>query len=581
MSRVVLASWALNLLITTKAQLSGTITTVAGNGLYDYSGDGGAGTSASFASPYGVALDGRAENVFIADTWSNHIRRLAVATGIVTSVAGNGVYGYGGDGGAGMSASLSSPTGVAVHASGTVFIADKGNHRIRRLDATTGIITTVAGDGSFGYGGDDGPGTSANLYFPSGVAVDAAGNLFIADSSNNRIRRLSAETGIITTVAGNGVQGYSGDGGDGTNARLWNPFSVALDAAGNVFIADAYNNRIRRLAAGTGIITTVAGNYGIGFSGEGGAGTSASLRNPFGVAVDTAGNVIIADSGNNRIRRLSAATGIISTVAGTGVAGYSGDGGAGVNATLNNPSGLAVDAAGSLFIADANNNRIRRFIMPPLPSPMGTTTATVSSSQTASSTCSPRPTRSPTASPPLCRGLPNVVALTGISGVAPALSTATSGITGMYTSGNCTRGFASFFPGPRLVYAIFLDASAPLGGTLTVTTCGQTRNNTVMYVGTGCPTGSAPFGCIAGNDDATTGTCSSNALASTITLTVTQRSYYVQLGGWGGGNVTSGLQWSFAAPSASRTVTPTRTRVVATTRSPSATRSRTRKVKRV
>jgi sugar lactone lactonase YvrE len=249
---------------------------------------------------------------------------------------------------------------VAVDAAGNLLIADSGNQRIRRVDGTTGIITTVAGNGTYGFSGDGGAATSASLAYPYGVAVDAAGNLLIADYGNQRIRQVDGTTRIITTVAGKGTYGFSGDGGPATDASLNNPLGVAVDGAGNLLIADTYNQRIRRVDGTTGIITTVAGNGMAGFSGDGGPATDASLNNPSGVAVDGAGNLLIAVYGNQRIRRVDGTTGIITTVAGNGTAGFSGDGGAAISGSLNNPVGVAVDAAGNLLIADTNNLRIRR-----------------------------------------------------------------------------------------------------------------------------------------------------------------------------------------------------------------------------
>ena len=253
---------------------------------------------------YGVAVDGSG-NVLIADNYYHRIRGVAAGTGILTTVAGNGVGGYSGDGNDAKRANLSGPRGVAVDGGGNIFIADTLNHCIRRVEARTGIITTVAGNGVGGYSGDGSVGTRADLDNPTGVAVDGSGNVLIADSGNNRIRRLAAGTGVITTVAGNGVFAFSGDGGPGTSASLAGPTGLAVDGSGNVLIADTYNCRIRRVAAGTGVITTVAGNGVRGFSGDGGPGTSASLRDPIGVAVDGARNVYIVDNGNNRIRKLN------------------------------------------------------------------------------------------------------------------------------------------------------------------------------------------------------------------------------------------------------------------------------------
>jgi uncharacterized protein (TIGR03437 family) len=334
---------------------TGTITTVAGNGTQGFSGDGGPATSASLYDPVGVTLDASG-NLFIADDYHNRIREVS-ASGIITTVAGNGTNSFSGDGGPATSASLNFAPGVTLDASGNLFIADFDNNRIRKVSAN-GIITTVAGNGSQGFSGDGGPATSASLYGPFGVALDASGNLFIADSENNRIRKVST-SGTITTVAGNGTYGvFSGDGGPATSASLNLPIAVTVDSSGNLFIVDAQNNRIRMVSA-SGIITTVAGNGTRGFSGDGGPATSASLFSPFGAAVDSSGNLFIADGNNNRIRKVSA-NGIITTVAGSGNQGFSGDGGPATSASLYLPNSVAVDSAGNIFIGDTGNNRIRK-----------------------------------------------------------------------------------------------------------------------------------------------------------------------------------------------------------------------------
>src|SRR5207302_624534 len=299
-------------------------------------------------------------NLFIADAGNERIRRVDATTGIITTVAGNGTAGFSGDGGPATSAELSGPTGIALDSRGNVFIADSGNARIRRVDAATRIITTVAGNGGFRFSGDGGPATAAGLGFPQGVAVDAGGNLFIADTVNPRIRHVDAATRIITTAAGNGPATFRGDGGPATSAELFTPVGIAVDSSGNLFIAEGNNNRIRRVDAATGIITTVAGNGILGFSGDGGPATSAELFLPSGLAVDRVGNLFIADTHNHRIRRVNAATRLITTVAGNGTAGFSGDGGPATAAELALPQAVAVDAAGNLFIADTLNERIRR-----------------------------------------------------------------------------------------------------------------------------------------------------------------------------------------------------------------------------
>ena len=353
---------SVSLTVTAPNWQGGTISTVAGNGNNGFSGDGGAATSASFV-PEGVAVD-TSGNLFIVDGGNGRIRKVS-ASGIITTVAGTGAGaplsgGFSGDGGQATLASLNRPTGVAVDGSGNFFIADDYNNRIRKVSAS-GIITTVAGNGTQGFSGDGGPATSAALYYPGRVAVDVAGNLFIANF--NRIRKVSA-SGIITTVAGNGTLGFSGDGGPATSASILVPWGVAVDASGNLFFADRDNNRIRKVSA-SGIITTVAGNGPScpvtdcgGFSGDGGPATSASLNGPSDVAVDAAGNLFIADSGNNRIRKVSA-SGIITTFVGNGSFGFSGDGGPATSATLRSPTDVAVDASGNLFFSDIGNNRIR------------------------------------------------------------------------------------------------------------------------------------------------------------------------------------------------------------------------------
>ncbi len=286
-----------------------------------------------------------------------------VAQDIITTVAGNGTAGFSGDSGPATSASLDEPLGVAVDGAGNLFIADRGNHRIRKV-STNGTITTVAGNGTADFSGDSGPATSASLDRPYGVAVDGAGNLFIADRWNERIRKVGAN-GTITTVAGNGTFGFSGDSGPATSATLNGPRGVAVDDAGNLFIADYDNHRIRKVSA-NGIITTVAGNGTRGFSGDDGPATSASLFFPTGVAVDGAGNLFIADFGNQRIRKVSA-NGTITTVAGNGTEDFSGDSGPATSASLALPHSVAVDGAGNLFIADSDNHRIRK--VGPLPTP--------------------------------------------------------------------------------------------------------------------------------------------------------------------------------------------------------------------
>ena len=339
--------------LTTGPALSqGNIATIAGNGSQAFSGDGGLAASAGLNHPRGLAVDSSG-NVYISDVDNHRIRRVS-PSGMISTIAGNGATGDSGDGGQAVNASLSDVTGLALDDAGNLYIADAGNRRVRKV-TPSGIISTVAGTGVQGFSGDGGPATNAQLNRPTSVLF-SAGNLYIADSSNQRIRKVSSN-GTITTLAGNGVAGFSGDGGFGTSASLDFPLGIAMDSAGALYVADGNNNRIRRVSP-NGVITTAAGD-GVGrFAGEQVPATSASLNIPEGVAVDGAGNLLIADSGNNRIRKIDS-SGLISTVAGTGVDGFSGDGGPATQAMLSLPWGLTTNAAGSIYIADRVNNRVR------------------------------------------------------------------------------------------------------------------------------------------------------------------------------------------------------------------------------
>ncbi|HEY1718922.1 MAG TPA: hypothetical protein VGH42_11615 [Verrucomicrobiae bacterium] len=334
------------------------ITTVAGDGAILYDGDGKTATTLN-VNAFNVALDANGI-LFIADSSNTRVRKVD-ANGIMTVVAGKSfTQNYGGDGGQATNASINYPYGVAFDAIGSMFIADNGNNRIRKVD-TNGIITTVAGigagNGAQNISGDGGSATNAVVSWPWDVTADAQGNYYIADYGNRLIRKVDTN-GIITTVAGNGTYGYSGDGGAATNATMTSPHRILVDATGNLFISDYSNNRIRKVDT-NGIITTVAGNGTAGYSGDGGAATNAALHWPYGVAEDMAGNLFIADSQNNVIRKVDT-NGIITTEVGTGTQGFSGDGGAPTNAMLNNVYGVAVSAAGNLFIADYGNARVRK-----------------------------------------------------------------------------------------------------------------------------------------------------------------------------------------------------------------------------
>ncbi len=355
------------------AAVDGVTTTLAGNGTAGISGDGGLATLAQVNNAQGAAVDS-AGNVYIADTDNQRIRKVTAATGVISTVAGTGIAGFLGDGGQATAARLYYPTSVAVDQAGNVYIADRYNQRIRKITVGTGVITTVAGSGTAGFGGDNGLATAAQLNYPYGVTLDAAGNIYIADTNNHRIRRVTAASGIITTVAGTGTAGYNGDG-LATTAQLYSPEGVAVDGTANVYIADTNNQRIRKVTAATGVISTVAGTGAAGFSGEGGLATAAQVHSPIGVAIDGAGNVYFADYYNQRIRKLTLATGVLATVAGSGTIGFEGDGGLGTAAALGYPTGVAVDAAGAMYIADSLDYRIRKVAAPTVPTLLVTTVA--------------------------------------------------------------------------------------------------------------------------------------------------------------------------------------------------------------
>jgi len=341
------------------------ITTIAGNGSGGYSGDDGPATSASLHKPRGVWLN-ESGNILIADTDNNRARLVYDDGGtlMITTVAGDGNGDYSGDDGPATLASLRKPHAVCVYealASAYLVIADPSNHRIREVNLATGIITKVAGTLWSGYNGDNRDATSARLYYPFGVHVDPSHNTYIADTYNHRIRKVDGKTGIITTVAGTGSKGFSGDGGPATSARLRYPFNVFLDSAGNIYIVDTYNYRIRKVDAATQIITTVVGDGAARFRGDGGLATDASIRKSYDVALDSAGNLFIADTHNHVIRKVEATTGIITTVVGQGSsAGFSGDGGLATLAKLNSPTGVYVDESGNIYAVDTKNDVVRR-----------------------------------------------------------------------------------------------------------------------------------------------------------------------------------------------------------------------------
>lgn len=393
-----------------KVDLAGNISTIAGMGIAGNAGDGGPAAAALLNRPMDIYLDS-ANNIYFVDM-GNHSVRLITTAGIIQTLAGTGTAGFSGDGGPATAAQLQNPYAVMWHPSGYLYVADYGNHRVRNISLATGIINTVAGNGTAGNSGDGGFSVSAQLHYPAGVTMDNAGNLYItsgsrirkvtatgiistvagndgysgdgaradsallqnpvhacrdafgntyiADSGNHTVRKVNA-TGIITTIAGNGSRGNTGDNGPATAATLSQPVSVAISSTGYLYISDKAHHVIRMVNTATGIITTVARNGVPGLAGNGGLATSAEMNNPYGIALDSADNLYISDNANNCIRRMDAVTNIMTTVvASSGIAGFSGDGSAALSATLNGPAYITFDKNDNLFIADRNNNRIRK-----------------------------------------------------------------------------------------------------------------------------------------------------------------------------------------------------------------------------
>ncbi len=341
--------------------LPATISTYAGSGSWGYF-DGQA-TFATFRNPQGLTMD-LAGNVFVADSLNQVIRKVS-PSGLVSTIAGTGSAGYSGDGGLATNATLNTPTGITMDAAGDLFIADQGNSLIRRVDAVSGLITTVAGGGNSTANGVTA--TSAELSGPNAVAVDTAGNLFIADTFHNLVREVAASTGLMTTVAGGGTQSLPdfGNGGKATSAQLDNPAGIALDSTGAVYISDTGHSMVRRVDPASGIITQVAGTGVYGSSGDGGPARSALLASPQGLRLDANNNLYIADMGADLVRFVNSATGQISTIVGNGTQGRSGDGGVAASAALSSPSDVTLDAAGNVFIADYSNNVIRKVAFNP------------------------------------------------------------------------------------------------------------------------------------------------------------------------------------------------------------------------
>jgi sugar lactone lactonase YvrE len=360
--RTLLALMIVTFATSLKAQTF-TITTIAGNGTPGFLGDGGLATSAEISSPQ-VGYSDDSGNVYIADANNNRLRKVT-STGKIYTVAGNGTGAFAGDSGLATAAELYYVTGAVKDSAGNVYVSDFYNNRIRKIKSN-GKIYTIAGTGVGSYNGDGIKATTADINHPVGICLDKKGNIYFADEFNARIRKIDT-AGIITTVAGNGSPGYTGDNIVATSAELNSADGIAVDDSGSLYIADQSNQRVRKVNYKTGIITTIAGKDTAGYSGDGSAATLAKLSGPQGVAVDKMGNVYIADYWNNRVRMINYATGIITTIAGTGTAGFFGDGGLATSAELSQPIGISIDASGNLFVADQGNARIRNLT----PNPTG------------------------------------------------------------------------------------------------------------------------------------------------------------------------------------------------------------------
>ena len=335
-----------------------TIRTLVGTGEAGYSGDGGPASDATLREPFMCAFDS-AGNLFFCESRNYVVRRVDAATGVITTVAGTGEAGYSGDGGPATAAMINEPYALDVDtANGDIYIIDRLSATVRRVDGATGIITTVAGTGEPGYSGDGGPGPQAQMREPNDCFLDGKGGLLIADIQDQRIRRLDLATGIITTFAGNGEKTRAGDGMPATQASFLGSRAVCMDSRGNTYVAEREGNGVRMITAG-GIMATVAGaDAERGYSGDGGPALTAAWGAPKALRCDANDNIIVVDTENHAIRRIDANTGIVTTIAGGQLGGH-GDGGPATDAGLDRPHGCGIAANGAIYIADSNNHRVR------------------------------------------------------------------------------------------------------------------------------------------------------------------------------------------------------------------------------
>ena len=339
------------------------ISTAVGTGEKGYAGDGGPATQALLNGPFDVGFDSGG-NLYFSDTFNHCIRRVDLRTGIITTCAGCGEAGYSGDGGLATRARFNEPYGIAVDNAGNIYVADRHNHCVRRVDGTSGIITTFAGNGSSGFGGDDGPASQAGMVEPNGLALDPAQQrLFIADVADHRVRVVDLASALIWTFAGAGEAEHGGDGGPAAAAGVYGARAVKVAADGTVYILERQGSTLRAVDPRSGMITTVAGTGGRGYAGDNGPALAAVFDAPKELAIDREGNLLIVDTENHVIRQVDIRTRTVNAIAGSGRQGGDGDGGPARAAALDRPHGVAVAADGSIYIGDTNNHRIRRLTL--------------------------------------------------------------------------------------------------------------------------------------------------------------------------------------------------------------------------
>jgi DNA-binding beta-propeller fold protein YncE len=334
------------------------ISTVAGTGAQGYAGDGAAATQALLNNPFDLAFDPDG-NLCFSDTFNHCIRRIDARSGVITTIAGTGERGFAGDDGPAIRAQMNEPYGIVIDRSGNVYVADRKNGRVRRIDGATGVITTLAGDGSGRFSGDGGPSSQAGLAEPNGLALDRDHRrLFIADVADHRVRVIDLASGIITTFAGTGNASHAGDGGSAASADIFGARAVALAPDGALYILERQGSSLRRVC--DGIIDTVAGTGARGYDGDGGDARQAVFNAPKEMAVDPGGNVFIVDTENHAIRLIDAQSWIVTTIAGNGEAGPGGDGGPAASARLARPHGAVIGSDGAVYIGDSENHRVRK-----------------------------------------------------------------------------------------------------------------------------------------------------------------------------------------------------------------------------